>query len=59
MTATSAAMLKIHEKVKEYFPYSTVRPSQGEFINTIYEALFCLEFKVGVLLKVLIIQASR
>ena len=39
MTATSAAMLKLHERVKEYFPYSAVRPSQGEFINTIYEAL--------------------
>ncbi len=39
MTSTGAAMLELHERVKEYFPYSTVRPSQGEFINTIYEAL--------------------
>jgi len=39
VTATSAALLKLHERVKEYFPYSNVRPSQDEFINTIYEAL--------------------
>jgi len=39
LTATGTAMLKLHERIKEYFPYSTVRPSQGEFINTIYEAL--------------------
>lgn len=39
MTATSAAMLKLNERVEKYFPYPSVRPSQGEFINTIYEAL--------------------
>lgn len=39
MAATSKALLKLHERVKEYFPYSAVRPSQGEFINTIYGAL--------------------
>ena len=39
MAATGVAMLKLHERVKEYFPYSAVRPSQDEFINTIYEAL--------------------
>lgn len=39
MTSTGAAMLKLPEKVEEYFPYSTVRPSQDDFINTIYEAL--------------------
>ncbi len=39
MAATGATIPKLHERVKEYFPYSTVRPSQGEFVNTIYEAL--------------------
>ena len=39
MRATSEAMLKLHERAKEYFPYSAVRPSQGEFTNIIYEAL--------------------
>jgi DNA excision repair protein ERCC-2 len=32
-------MLKLNERVEKYFPYPSVRPSQGEFINTIYEAL--------------------
>jgi DNA excision repair protein ERCC-2 len=32
-------MLELHKGVREYFPYRAVRPSQGEFINTIYEAL--------------------
>jgi len=32
-------MLKLPRKVAEYFPYSTVRPSQDEFIKTIYNAV--------------------
>ncbi len=39
MTITRAAWPRLHDRIKEYFPYSAVRPSQGEFINTIYEAL--------------------
>lgn len=39
MTAPKAPVLRLHERVKEYFPYSTMRPSQEEFVNTIYEAL--------------------
>lgn len=41
-------MQELHRRVKEYFPYSTVRPSQGEFVNTIYEAL---ESRTPVLLE--------
>ena len=32
-------MLKISEKVLEYFPYKEVRPFQSEFINVIFEAV--------------------
>jgi DNA excision repair protein ERCC-2 len=32
-------LTELHEGAKEFFPYSAVRPSQGKFINTIYEAL--------------------
>ncbi len=39
MVTTSAAKLNLPEKAKEYFPYTTVRPSQDEFINTVYEGL--------------------
>ncbi|MGD8506165.1 MAG: DEAD/DEAH box helicase family protein, partial [Candidatus Bathyarchaeota archaeon] len=39
MATTSADLLKLPKSVEEYFPYSAVRPSQDEFINTIYEAL--------------------
>jgi DNA excision repair protein ERCC-2 len=32
-------MLKLPEKVDEYFPYRIIRPYQDEFINAIYEAI--------------------
>jgi DNA excision repair protein ERCC-2 len=32
-------LLGLNERVKEFFPYPTVRTSQDEFINTVYEAL--------------------
>lgn len=32
-------MLKLPRKVAEYFPYSTVRPFQDEFTNTVYKAV--------------------
>ncbi len=39
MTTTKAALQNLPKRVKEYFPYSIVRPSQDEFISIIHDAL--------------------
>jgi DNA excision repair protein ERCC-2 len=32
-------MTKLPQKVKDYFPYATVRPSQDQFIKTVFDAV--------------------
>lgn len=36
---TTTAETKLHKSVEEFFPYSSVRPYQDLFINTIFEAV--------------------
>ena len=32
-------MIKLPREVTEYFPYSSVRPHQDEFVNTVFNAV--------------------
>jgi len=32
-------MIKLPSEVTEYFPYSSVRPHQDEFVNTVFNAV--------------------